>query len=287
LGKGKEVAGWLKVALDSNTPMDAADEALAAANVCFELGIETHEVTHDTLATFHIVPYGERSHAAALRSGDRWLVAHSLRAMGFAEAAGREPAYGKYRARYSASYDIFKELEDERGMALIETSYASGYSGESGLVETPQSRYREGALWASKAYARWQRIGNSWGMGFTARLLQQKLEHLKRPAAGKDLGSYLNVNKAAFAPLEAERRRIKQQGRLNEAGRFLASLVVTLIETDQSDLALDMLNEGFPREFADINATLLSVPLAEYQETHGSQAARRRLIDTLRGISVR
>ncbi len=287
LGKGKEVAGWLKAALDSNTPMDAADEALAAANVCFELGIETHEVKQETLPTFYIIPYGERSHAAAVRSGDRWLIAHSLRAMGFAEAAGREPMYKKYRARYADSHAIFKDLEDERGMALVETSYASGYSGEANLVETPQTRYRECAHWAAKAYMRWERIGNSWGMGFTARLLQQKLAHLKRPVDGKDLHSYLDVNNSAIAPLAAERTRVTTQGRLHEAGRLLASLAMALIETEKTGRALRDLHDAIPREFAEENINLLSGPLAEYGDFPSSQAARRRLLDALRSIAAR
>jgi len=283
LGKGKEVAGWLKAALDSNTPMDAADEALAAANVAFELGIETHEVTQDTVPTFHIIPYGERSHAAAVRSGDRWLIAHSLRAMGFAEAAGREPMYDKYRARYADSYAIFKELEDERGMALIETSYASGFSGE--WIVVPQYRYRESAGWAVKAYMRWQRIGNSWGMGFTARLLQQSLANMMRPATGNHLQIYLDVNNNAIAPLTAERRRVTAQGRHSEAGRFLASLAMTLIETGRTVQALRELHDAIPREFADGNISLLRKPLAEYGDSHSNQPARRRLLDALRSIS--
>lgn len=286
LGKGKEVASWLKAALDSNTPMDAADEALAAANVCFELGIETHEVAQETVPTFYIIPYGKRSHTAAVRSGDRWLIAHSLRAMGFAEAAGRELSYDKYRARYAESYSIFEELEDERGMALVETSYASGFSGEMSL-EVPQSRCREGALWAVKAYSRWERIGNSWGMGFSARLLQQKLAHMKRPPTGKELQNYLYVNWAAIAPLTAERERVTQQGKLYEAGRLLASLAIAQIETEKTDQALRTLHDAIRREFGEENASLLNTALTAYGELPGGHAARRSLLDALRIIAER
>jgi hypothetical protein len=285
LGKGKEVAVWLKTALDSNTPMDASDEALAAAHVCFELGIETFEVRQETLPTYYIIPYGERSHAAAVRSGDRWLIAHSLRAMGFAEAAGRELSYDKYRARYAESYAIFKELEDERGMALVETSYASGYSSEAS-VEAPQHRYREGAYWAVKAYMRWQRIGNSWGMGFSARLLQQKLAHMKRPETGKDLPVYYDVNNSSIAPLTEERRRVTAQGRLNEAGRLLASLAMALMETGQTDRALRELHGAMWREFAESNISLLRRLLKEFGEIPSSQAEKDRLMDALRTIAA-
>lgn len=273
LGKDQELSGWLKQALDSGAPMKPADEALAAAGVTFTAAIP------DATGEFDIkpsspMPYARRAQVAAHRTGDPWLIAHCLRALGFVEASGgRESTYDLYRSRYAEAYRIYQQLRDLRGMALVETSYASGY----GVDGTFQGRCRERVHWALKAWWHWQEIGNSWGIGFSARLLQQVLAWWDHPNEDSDAAI------SAITVFETMKQRMLSRGALESAGKFTASQALLLVQRDSNEEASRLLREVLGSEMGSRRLDLGEC-LDRFERSRYSDPSRRELIKLLRSI---
>ncbi|HSI72265.1 MAG TPA: BTAD domain-containing putative transcriptional regulator [Fimbriimonas sp.] len=232
LSRGNEVGEWLRQALTSKA-LPPATEAFAAANLAFQLNI-------DSRATFgRDLVFARRSHSAAIKSGDPWLIAHCLRSRGFAERTTRDRhLLEQGRLHYDQAYAAFRELRDLRGIALMETCYATGgAAGEDYL--TPD--YYACALWSAKAYHSWVAVGNAWGENFSAAQLRERLVSMN------DITRDRKLCVDAESIFERQAARVMAVGSWQESKSYRcwqAILLIQLGETGKAVKCLKSLYEG-------------------------------------------